>query len=393
MAQTIPFPVTYQGVSAGSRTQRIPWYIWSYLSAVTCAVVGMTWDISWHMSIGRDTFWSPPHIFVYAAGTMAGLTAAWLILTTTFLQDAPLRPASVRMWGFQGPLGAFLAAWGALAMLSSAPFDDWWHNAYGLDTKILSPPHILLAFGLLGIRFGALLLTLGEMNRAGGDLKKRLTAAFLALGAMTLGIAIGTFLELSSRNLMHSARFYMVFGCTVPVVLLAIREASGHRWGATICSGIVTMFQLLLLWVLPLFSAEPKLGPVYQQITHFIPNPFPLLMIFPAIALDLLRQRHETSNRWVDAAIAGPLFVAVLFVAQWPFADFLNSPLSRNWIFGTHYLAYFVPPTHDMARNVYTQVETTSGQFALRIAIALAGSILSARVGLAWGAWMSRLRR
>ena len=33
-------------------------------------------------------------------------------------------------------------------MLTSAPFDNWWHNAYGLDVKIVSPPHTLLILGI-----------------------------------------------------------------------------------------------------------------------------------------------------------------------------------------------------------------------------------------------------
>ena len=64
------------------------------------------------------------------------------------------REASVKMWGFRGPLGAFITAWGGIAMLVSAPFDDWWHNAYGLDVKILSPPHTVLAAGDRGDRIG-----------------------------------------------------------------------------------------------------------------------------------------------------------------------------------------------------------------------------------------------
>jgi len=32
-------------------------------------------------------------------------------------------------------------------MLTSAPFDNWWHNAYGLDVKIVSLPHSILALG------------------------------------------------------------------------------------------------------------------------------------------------------------------------------------------------------------------------------------------------------
>jgi len=54
------------------------------------------------------------------------------------------------------------------------PFDNWWHNSYGLDVKILSPPHVLLALGMLGIRFGTLVLVLAEMNRAEGIYRRRL---------------------------------------------------------------------------------------------------------------------------------------------------------------------------------------------------------------------------
>jgi hypothetical protein len=66
----------------------------------------------------------------------------------------------------RGPLGAWVCAWGALAMVTSAPFDNWWHDAYGLDVKILSPPHTVLALGMFAIVIGALLLVLREQNLA-----------------------------------------------------------------------------------------------------------------------------------------------------------------------------------------------------------------------------------
>ena len=50
--------------------------------------------------------------------------------------------------GFRGPFGAFVCAWGGAAMIASAPFDNWWHEAYGLDVRIVSPPHTLLAMGM-----------------------------------------------------------------------------------------------------------------------------------------------------------------------------------------------------------------------------------------------------
>ena len=44
------------GVSGTGR--RVPWYLWVSALAVTSAYVGGYWDISWHRSIGRDSFWS-----------------------------------------------------------------------------------------------------------------------------------------------------------------------------------------------------------------------------------------------------------------------------------------------------------------------------------------------
>ena len=36
------------------------------------------WDISWHESIGRDTFWTAPPFFIHFGGILAGAAAAYL---------------------------------------------------------------------------------------------------------------------------------------------------------------------------------------------------------------------------------------------------------------------------------------------------------------------------
>src|SRR4051812_30431692 len=143
----------------------LPWYLWCAVLAVTSTMVGTHWDIAWHRSIGRDTFWTPAHMAIYLGAVLAGLASGYLILSTTFQKSSD---AGVRIWGFRGPLGAFISAWGGIAMLTSAPFDDWWHNAYGLDVKVLSPPHVVLIIGIIAIDVGGLILILGAMNRAEG---------------------------------------------------------------------------------------------------------------------------------------------------------------------------------------------------------------------------------
>src|SRR5574339_1002450 len=103
--------VTVSPPTARERTM-LPWYLWAAAAAVTSAYIGGYWDISWHRSIGRDTFWSPPHMAIYACGVLAGLSAAYLIFAATFGRNSPLNTVSVNIWGFRGPLGAFICAWG-----------------------------------------------------------------------------------------------------------------------------------------------------------------------------------------------------------------------------------------------------------------------------------------
>ncbi|MFN7936790.1 MAG: hypothetical protein U0R19_25950 [Bryobacteraceae bacterium] len=364
----------------------IPWYLWCAILSVTSAIIGGHWDISWHRSIGRDTFWTPAHIAIYACGVLAGVSCAYLILSRTFAQTGD--EATIRMWGFRGPLGAFLAAWGGVAMLTSAPFDDWWHNAYGLDVKIVSPPHVLLILGTLMIMMGALMLTLGRMNRTSGADRRKLDAVFLYIGAMILVLVMVFLMEMTTRISMHQAAFYQKMAMTAPVILLGLARASGLRWAATITAGIYTLALCLFVWILPLFPAEPKLGPVFYPTTRFVPPEFPLLLIVPAFALDVLRGRSW--NKWLLAAVSGSLFLALFAIVQWPFAEFLMSPASRNWIFGTHYFGYYVHPQSYTFRNLFIPTEPA---FWRGMAVAVGIAILSARAGLGWGDWMRRIRR
>src|SRR5271155_3541694 len=142
-----------------------PWYVWLGALAVTSASIGGAWDVSWHRSIGRDTFWTPAHLAIQACGVIAAFICGYLILVDTFGKSEKLRAASVNVLGFRAPLGAFIAAWGGIAMITSAPFDNWWHAAYGLDVKIVSPPHTLLILGIRCVGIGVLFLILAAMNR------------------------------------------------------------------------------------------------------------------------------------------------------------------------------------------------------------------------------------
>ena len=46
-------------------------------------LLGAFWDVAWHVEIGRDTFWSPPHLLIYLGvlivlgSSAAALVGAW----------------------------------------------------------------------------------------------------------------------------------------------------------------------------------------------------------------------------------------------------------------------------------------------------------------------------
>lgn len=371
---------------------RIPWYLSLVTFGVTSAMIGVHWDISWHRSIGRDTFWTPPHLAIQLCGVVAAITCGFLILGTTFL-NTPLRGASVRVFGFRAPLGAFVMAWGGFTMIASAPFDDWWHLAYGLDVKILSPPHVVLALGMYGVEIGALILIAAEMNRASGGARRALQWLFVYMTAMVMVAALVLCMELTGRVMLHTAIAYRAISMTVPIALLVAARASGMRWAATAVAGIYTAFLLALLWILPLFPAEPKLGPVMHPVTHFVPNGFPLLVIVPALLIDLVMPRVAGWPNWRQALLAGPLFLVSLLAAQWPFADFLQSPAAHNAIFGSGYVEYFAGPKNYQILNRFVTYEDTPGQFFSGLLLALLCATLAGWLGMARGDWFSRVRR
>jgi hypothetical protein len=394
MAHSAPYPVSAPSQSAVlHRAASIPWYVWSSAIAVTATTVGLYWDISWHMSIGRDTFWTPAHLCIHFGAIVAGLSSIYLILSTTFGKNRVAQECSVKIWGFYGPLGTFVSLWGGLAMLTSAPFDNWWHSAFGLDVQIISPPHIVLVLGIFTLGLGGLFLVIAEMNRASGEAREKLNRVFLYAGCMLTILLLMLIFEYTEQPFMHSAIFYRVLGLAMPPVLVGIARASGYRWAATKVAAIYFVLWLAALWLVPLVPAQPKLGPVYTPLTHLVPLRFPLLLIAGATALDYLLDRMRGKNKWLQAALAGSGFIGVMVAVQWPMGSFLISPLAENGVFGAAYYPYMLRPSDYHFVHEFSTYEKTNAQFWWGMAYAVLAAILTTRIGLAWGEWMRRVKR
>jgi hypothetical protein len=386
-------PFTLDRTVEQARAASIPWYVWCAILAITSIMIGGHWDISWHESIGRDSFWTPAHMAIYLGGLLCGVAFGYLILHTTFSPDSPLKESSVRVWGFRAPLGAFIASWGGITMLASAPFDNWWHNAYGLDVEIISPPHIVLFVGIYAIILGTMILLAGYLNRVSGSALTETRWLFLYACGVMLTVLMVMLMEFTSRPYLHNAKPYIAMALLAPITIAIGSRVTRMPFAATAVAGIYTLVNIGLILILPLFPAEPKLGPVYQHVTQFVPPQFPILLIVPALALDLIFRRTEGRRPWTIALIGGFAFAALLIAAEWPLASFLLTPASRNYFFGTQYLMYSIPPQSSIARNVFFITWASPAELWLGFLAAGAAAILAIRWAISRGEWMRSVQR
>jgi hypothetical protein len=396
--------------SASTHTESLPGLVYLAIAGLACLPIGLLWDISHHSTIGRDTFWTPAHILIQLGGIVPALLFGSIALKTTFRGTPEERDASVSFWGFRAPLGVWVTVWGALAMVTSAPFDDWWHNRYGLDVRIVSPPHAVLGLGMFAVGMGVLLFVFSRQNRASGGKRNGLLCA-LAVGVM-IALWADFATEFTWPNLQHAAYFYSAVSTPFPLLLLLAARASNVRGGATIAAATYTLIYIGMILVLPLFPAHPKLAPVYHPVDHMVPPAFPLLLIAPAIAIDLIHGWINRSSRsangqappadstvrrprwwrdWLLALLFAAVFLAIMFAVQWPFSTFLLSDAADNRFFArSGHWPYFARPGDWMNRFFDFDKDpiTLKG-----IALAFLRAFISTRIGLLLGSYLLRLKR
>jgi hypothetical protein len=191
--------------TAASQAQAIPatrarWALLVWLAALALlGAFGNAWDLYWHIFIGRDTFWIPPHTMMYACVALSGLSALATVLLSS--RRGP-RDDATTIAGFHAPLGYYVLGLGALQMVASAPFDDWWHNTYGLDVTVWSPPHLIGFSGAVVMLSGTIIATTAELRRRPPESRASRLAAFWLLALLfALVVRWITFLNSTSLEL------------------------------------------------------------------------------------------------------------------------------------------------------------------------------------------------
>ncbi|MEW6683817.1 MAG: hypothetical protein AB1451_12990 [Nitrospirota bacterium] len=113
------------------------------------ATFALYFDGWWHIAIGRDTFWIPPHLVLYTAigvTTLGFLARAWERRRAGVAWEIPLK-----IWGA-----------GVTLIFLAAPFDELWHRLFGRESFdslwiLWSPPHVVAMASAIAIGIGLLM--------------------------------------------------------------------------------------------------------------------------------------------------------------------------------------------------------------------------------------------
>src|SRR5438105_6140581 len=283
-------------------------------------MVGVYLDTAWHRTVGRDSFFILPHVFIYCGGLGVLGAALTSVAHATLGRAEDFGGPMLRLRRLRMPLGFAVTALGIFVIIAAAPVDAWWHDTFGKDVLIWSPPHLQLHLGA-GIAAIGLLFAVAAQRGRGA-----LAGAWLWRGVMLVVLVDlvhrGHFI-LAHYTMLDHARtpdlYPFLVALLVPVVLVAAARAVGP-WAPTLAC-------LLFLGVTWLID-------VMLRAIEFERYTLTPILALPAVVLSLVfwgaersRAGRGRARAWLAVA-AGVGFVLAFVTIE---TAWMRWPVGRPW--------------------------------------------------------------
>ena len=340
---------------------------------VSLQISGSNWDIVWHGVGNVETFFTPPHSVIYsgvvlAIGSVIGGTiqaafrirqqkndATWFVLLSV--------PSSL-------PLSLKIAAIGCILQLTAGPFDFLWHSLFGFD-GLLSPPHSVLAVGMLTTALGALIGIYGHYSNHSSKINNASSLSSL-FSKLSLIVGFAVFLMVAVG---------MVLMFTLPFSKGQYFDFNPNPLAALVAASVSIPFILgICLFIAARISSSPTSNRIpfiftsivavimtIQSITTITSNsyfawlfPVYLLNIIPALVADILIFRYSQKKK-ADSLLSSQVDNAINNkLKKWyPIATVIISifyiTLFFPWtidVFG----GYFEPPSSLRTEQFFVQL-------------------------------------
>ena len=310
------------------------------------AVVGVVWDVQWHATLGRDSFWIPPHLMLYSGIAVGGLACVAFVLRETLryyqgFSGVDGRATVAVLGAFRAPLGVALSGFGFLAVLFAAPFDNYWHGLYGIDVTLWAPFHVMGLLGA-GIALLGLFYSCGDLLRrasAGMAPARPIYAGLLLSLTVELLITTGLLVEpsvwdhqLLTLGPANLALYPLLVVPSVSLALVAAALTVPWRGGATALAAVFTALRVALAWIVPplMQFSSAATGDSYRDSAPtfaVIPFVLPAFLLAYGVIVDLLvgvGRRRRGGRHLVLAMAAGALVGLTLTLLDRPWAAGLS---------------------------------------------------------------------
>ena len=293
---------------------------------------GTTWDIQWHEYIGRDRTLIPPHQMMLvgvALSGIAGLAAVIIESIWARRSDAIAQRSTPFADLFHGSLGAYIVGFAALNAAVAFPLDSYWHALYGIDVAIWAPFHIMFAFGMGVVAFGAAYMIFSAANLPVGTASTKRIAYIGVIISFATMMSIFTLLlfdALGEKNSLALGSitinfFPLLAGLLVAFTFVAVKYVVPWRWAASLVAVVYLLFAgVMALFVQPATEYLRGLeGLVYRRgsapFTSVVAMEWFLAPVVVAILFDIFMyraQRKQWSTRKLTLVLALTALIACL---------------------------------------------------------------------------------
>lgn len=194
--------------------------------ALLLAGVGFYSDVAFHIAYGRDEeLFTAPHVAILIGLTLI-LVAAIMAVAYATLTGVPTR---LRLRGLRIPWSALPLGVIGVGAVSGFPIDELWHQQYGVDVTMWSPPHLMMILGAAFTGMASWLVVAESGVRPGDSGWARgfhVVAAWLTLLGLTAPAGEFYFGVPQWQLLFHPVLVMLAAG----VALVAMRLVLGGGW-------------------------------------------------------------------------------------------------------------------------------------------------------------------
>ena len=229
------------------------------------ARIGLAIDLQWHLDVGRDSMFTPPHIMILAGFPICLLLSIYYVIVCSKDLRKGIEVNGIQIFGLIAPGYIWMILIGMFSLTIGGVYDDYWHAQYGIDTTVLTPPHMLTLFGGIIAEIASVLLVLALMKENNSNFKGLDLLASLLLWTVFFHSSF-LFLNYIDPKLAITSLFgldlllHLFFGPFVTYCLIVMTQKwFGNR--VLLYLGIITIiFQSSMFYFIPI-SVELLMGP------------------------------------------------------------------------------------------------------------------------------------